>query len=265
MKFLFALLFLTVSGTSLLAQTISDSDSMGSGRLGVPDSSATASPSPAAGDKKPGAQAPPAPTVIDSNSMEYDQKTGIAIFTGEDYGVYVKDPSFVVYCDKLTAYMSKGAGPGPGAPGAKGKAPSTPRPTPVPAPKGKASAAAATPAKGGLQRALCEGNSDRPVVIVQDKPPANPGEAPQHNVGIALKADYHADTGDVILTGWPRVSQGINTQIATASYTVMTMNKDGHTMKTTGPSRTVIQEQDQTKKTGASSPASDSSPSPSPQ
>jgi lipopolysaccharide export system protein LptA len=264
MKFLFALLLLALPGSATLAQTVPDSDPFGSGRLGVPDASASASPTPFADEKKPGAQSSPGPTTIDSNNMEYDQKTGIAIFTGEDYGVYVKDPSFVVYCDKLTAYMSKSAGPGP-VPGAKGKGAPVPKATPIPAPKGKASAAAAAPGKSGLQRALAEGNTDRPVVIVQDKPPANPGEAPQHNVGIALKADYHADTGDVILTGWPRVSQGINTQIATASYTVMTMNKDGHTMKTTGPSRTVIQEQDQAKKTGTNADSSDSSPSPSPQ
>jgi hypothetical protein len=181
--------------------------------------------------------------------MDYDEKTRIAIFTGEDYGVFVKDPSFTVYCDKLTAHMRKASSPAPPIPGAK----------PTPTPEGKA-AASPTPRGNGLQRAVAEGNSDRPVVIVQDKPAAN-GEAAQHSVGIALKADYNADTGDVVLTGWPRVTQGVNTQIATAPYTVMIMNKDGHTMKTHGPSRSVIQEEDQPKKSGTDS---DASPSPSP-
>jgi hypothetical protein len=101
------------------------------------------------------------------------------------------------------------------------------------------------------------------VVIVQDKPAANGGQ-PEHDVGIALKADYNADTGDVVLTGWPRVSQGINTQIATSPDTVMTMNRDGHTMKTHGPSRTVIQEQNQPKTSGSNSKPSDQSTDQSP-
>ena len=120
------------------------------------------------------------------------------------------------------------------------------------------------PRPSGLQRAIAEGNPDYPVVIVQDKPGVN-GAAPEHDVGIALKADYNADTGDVVLTGWPRVSQGINTQIATSAETVMIMNKDGQTMRTIGPSRTVIQEQDQPKTTGTNSESADQSPSPSPQ
>jgi len=45
----------------------------------------------------------------------------------------------------------------------------------------------------------------------------------------------------------------------------MIMNKDGRTMKTIGPSRTVIQEQDQPKKSGTDSNAADQSSSPSPQ
>ena len=88
------------------------------------------------------------------------------------------------------------------------------------------------------------------------------GEEAQHNVGIAEKAEYNSDTGDIILTGWPRVSQGINTQIATSKDTVMIMNKDGHTMKTKGPSRTTIQEQqqDQSKKGGKGAASSATSP-----
>jgi hypothetical protein len=252
MKFLLpGLLLLSLSGSGLLAQTISGGDSPAV-------SSSDSSPAPA-GERKKSDQAPQGPTIIDSQNMDYDGKTRISIFTGDDYGVYVKDPSFIVYCDKLTAYMRKDAGPT--TPGAKPSA--TPTPTPTPAAKGKGADSTAGKA-GGLQRALAEGNSDYPVVIVQDKPGVN-GAAPEHNVGIALKADYNADTGDVVLTGWPRVSQGINTQIATSADTVMTMNKDGHTMKTHGPSRTVIQEQDQPKTTGSNSKSADQSPSPSEQ
>jgi lipopolysaccharide export system protein LptA len=229
------LLFLSLSGPALVAQTISGVDSTGSDLL------STASPTPAPA-KKAAAAAPQGPTIIESQAMDYDEKTRLAIFTGEDYGVYVKDPSFVVYCDKLTAHMRKGSGPAaPGTPGAA-------KATPAPAAKG----AAAPQKANGLQSAIAEGALYRPVVIVQDKPASGTDEA-QHNVGIAQKADYNADTGDVKLTGWPRVSQGIDTQIATSESTIMIMNKDGKTMRTIGPSRTVIQEQDQTKKPDSSS------------
>jgi len=267
MKFLLlGLTLLSLPGSGLLAQTPSGGDLFGSGRIGAP----SPSPSPSGEEQAPRmgtgaatAATPQPPTIIDSQNMDYDEKTRLAIFTGDDYGVYVKDPSFIVYCDKLTAHMRKASGPAvPGAPGAKGK----PTPTPTPAPTGKPSAAdAASSRGGGLQSALAEGAPDRPVVIVQDRPSANPGEQPVHNVGIAAKADYNADTGDVKLTGWPRVSQGINTQIATAERTFMIMNKDGHTMKTFGPSRTVITEQNQPKKTGTNADSSDSSASPTPQ
>ena len=244
---LLGLLLLTLPGSAILAQTISSGDASGAGRLDVP------SPSPSPAGKKGAAAAPSGPTIIESFAMDYDEKTRLAIFTGVDYGVYVKDPSFIVYCDKLTAHMRKAGGAEPRASPA-GK---TASPTPKPESKGADAAA-----KGnGLQSAVAEGVPDRPVVIVQDKP-ASGTEQAVHNVGIAAKADYNADTGNVILTGWPRVSQGINTQIATSEKTVMIMNKDGHTMVTNGPSRTVIQEQDQPKKTDSKDGDSSSSPTP---
>jgi hypothetical protein len=43
------------------------------------------------------------------------------------------------------------------------------------------------------------------------------------------------------------------------------MNKNGKTMRTIGPSRTVIQQQEPPKKTGTDSEAADQSSSPSPQ
>jgi hypothetical protein len=233
------LLLALLSGAPALlpAQTVSGG---ASGYSAEPPAEPSATPAP---EKKDADKAPAGPTVIDSENMDYDGKTRVAVFTGDYYGVFVKDPSFTVYCDKLTAYMRRGGGAPPvkGAPSAK--------PTPAPTPRGKAgdaSSPASTPASrgGGLQRAVAEGPVDRPVVIVQDKPAAN-GQEAQHDVGIALKADYNADTGDIFLSGWPKVSQGINTQIATSPKTIMIMNKDGRTMRTIGPSRSIIQEQQQ--------------------
>jgi hypothetical protein len=251
-KLLAGFILLTLLCSGLLAQTASGLEGLaGSASLDA------AAPSPTPAAKKKPAAAPNAqgPTVIDSETMDYDGKSRIAIFTGDDYGVLVKDPSFTVYCDKLTAHMRKDSGPAPAIPGRK-----PPTPPPTPAPK----ADAGNPAGGhgnALESALAEGTADQPVVIIQDKPAAN-GQAAQHNVGIALKADYNADTGNVILSGWPRVTQGINTQIATSPKTTMTMNRDSNTMTTHGPSRTVIEEESQTKKTGTDSASPDASSSP---
>ena len=254
MKLLFlGLLLVSLSGSEALAQTSSSDPFASHPGLSEP----SASPAPEAEKKKPAgedqAQAPQGPTVIDSDNMDYDEKTRVAVFTGDNYGVFLKDPQFTVNCDKLTAYMRKGAG---SVPGPKGKPAATPTPQP------KASPGDASSKANGLQRAIAEGTADHPVVIVQDKPATNGDEA-QHNVGIAEKADYNADTGDVILTGWPQVSQGINTQVATSEKTIMIMNKDGHTMKTFGPSRSTIQEQKADKK--SASPAESAAPALSPQ
>lgn len=235
------------------------------------DEGAAVSPNPASGGKKDDKDAkdgqppkPAGPTVITSTGdMTYDERTHLAIFTGPNYGVFVQDPQFTVNCDKLTAYMRHAPAPGlpgtaaaPAAGKGKGKgiaAAVGAKPSPVVAkssPAAKAAPGAKTPGgkaakdadkAGGLQRAVAEGDADHPIVIKQEKPAANGGE-PETDVGIAQKADYNADTGDIVLTGWPRVSQGINTQIATSEGTTMTMNRNTNTMKTTGPSRTVIEE-----------------------
>jgi lipopolysaccharide export system protein LptA len=270
MKFLLGLILISLPGSGLLAQTISDSNPFGS----ESPVAAKASPASGPGKKATAAATPQGPTTIDSDSMDYDEKTRIAIFTGENYGVFVKDPTFTVYCDKMTAHMRKAGGAASPAPGAK----SSPAPKTTPAPKGKpggadakggaadanGGAADASSRSSGLQSALAEGSADRPVVIVKDEPATN-GQAPQRDVGIALKADYNTDSGDVVLTGWPRVSQGMNTQIATSARTVMIMNRGSHHMRTIGPSRTVIQDQAKPAKTGTNAASAEPSPSVSPQ
>lgn len=244
--FHFTLLAAALAGSNALAQGPGAGGNPFAVQPGLSDSTGPGGGAGAPVEKKrPGGQlGEGGPTTIDSQAMDYDEKTRVAIFTGEDYGVFLKDPQFTMNCDKLTAYMRK-----PGAAGAAGVA--------GPAGKGGAkptgAAALPGPGKGGLERAVAEGTPDRPVVIVQEKPATN-GEEAQHNVGIAQKADYNAETGDVILTGWPRVSQGVDTQIATSRETVMIMNKDGRTMKTHGPSHSVLQEQEAPKKTVEPSP-----------
>ena len=89
----------------------------------------------------------------------------------------------------------------------------------------------------GLERAVAEGN----VGVVRDRPDPN-GGPPQRAVGRSEKANYVAATGDVELTGMPRVSQGMNTHIATSPETVMFINQNGQ-LTTRGPSRTEIRQE----------------------
>lgn len=95
----------------------------------------------------------------------------------------------------------------------------------------------------GLDRALAEGN----VGVVRDRPDPN-GGPPTHAVGRSEKANYTAATGDVALTGMPRVQQGLNTHVATSPETVMVINQNGQ-LTTHGPSRTDIRQEpkDETK------------------
>ena len=95
----------------------------------------------------------------------------------------------------------------------------------------------------GLERALAEGN----VGVVRDRPDPN-GGPPTHAVGRSEKAVYTAATGNVELTGMPRVQQGLNIHVATSPETVMVINQNGQ-LTTHGPSRTDIRQEpkDETK------------------
>jgi len=99
----------------------------------------------------------------------------------------------------------------------------------------------------GLERAIAEGN----VGLVRDRPDPN-GGPPTRAIGRSEKAVYTAATGDVELTGTPRVQQGPNLHVATRPDTVMIINQNSQ-LTTHGPSRTEIrQEPKEEKKAGAS-------------
>jgi len=95
----------------------------------------------------------------------------------------------------------------------------------------------------GLEKAIAEGN----VAVVRDRPDPN-GGPPTRAVGRSDTAIYTAATGDVELTGTPRVQQGLNTHLATSPDTVMIINQKGE-LTTHGPSRTEIRQEpkDETK------------------
>ncbi|MEP6603066.1 MAG: LptA/OstA family protein [Spartobacteria bacterium] len=88
----------------------------------------------------------------------------------------------------------------------------------------------------GLEKAIAEGN----VAMVRDRPDPE-GGAPTRAAGRSDRAVYLAATGDVELTGNPRVQQGLNTHIATSAATVMVINQSGQ-LTTKGPSRTDIRQ-----------------------
>ena len=89
----------------------------------------------------------------------------------------------------------------------------------------------------GLEKAVADGN----VGLVRDRPDPN-GGAPTRAVGRADKAVYTAATGDVELSGTPRVQEGMNMHVATRPDTVMIINQNNQ-LTTHGPSRTEIRQQ----------------------
>jgi lipopolysaccharide transport protein LptA len=88
-----------------------------------------------------------------------------------------------------------------------------------------------------LEKAVAEGN----VGLVRERPAAN-GGAPTRAVGRCDKATYTAATGDVELTGTPRVQEGPNLHVATSPDTVMVISQNSE-LRTHGPSRTEIVQQ----------------------
>jgi lipopolysaccharide transport protein LptA len=107
-----------------------------------------------------------------------------------------------------------------------------------------------------LEKAVAEGN----VGLVRDRSDPN-GGPPTRAVGRADKAVYTAATGDVELTGTPRVQEGLNMHVATSPDTVMIINQNSQ-LRTHGPSRTEIHQEPKEKQKGEASP---SQPSPPPQ
>ncbi len=101
----------------------------------------------------------------------------------------------------------------------------------------------------GLERAIAEGH----VGVVRDKPDPK-GGPPSKAVGLSEKAIYTSSDGNVVLTGSPRVQQGLDTHIATSPNTVMVLNQDGH-LTTHGPSRTEIRQDSQKGKNATPSPS----------
>ena len=190
---------------------------------GLEMNSALPKPAAAVKNPKPADVAEKKATEITSiGETTFDAKGGMAIFIKD---VKVNDPQFSLTADKLTVYLKKEKK----QPVASG----TSEPVTPPTPAGKLDALA-SPASG-LERAVAEGN----VIITQDKVDEKTGDVTRY-VGKGAKADYNAVTGEMVLSGWPQIQQGLNNQVATEEGTVMIMDKDGH-FRTKGPSKVVIE------------------------
>jgi lipopolysaccharide transport protein LptA len=110
----------------------------------------------------------------------------------------------------------------------------------------------------GLEKAIAEGD----VGLVRDRPDPN-GGAPTRAIGRSDKAVYVAATGDVELTGTPRVQQGLNMHVATSPDTVMIINQNNQ-LTTHGPSRTEIRQQPNEETKGETTASSAQTPTPAP-
>lgn len=176
----------------------------------------------------PGAQKGPT-EITATREASFDEHNRKAIFVGD---VVVKDPQFTLTSDMLTAFLKK-------QPVVNKPISDSGQPEAIKTSVNPESAPAQN--DGGLERAVAEGN----VVIHQEQ--INPeGGEPTFYIGKSEKADFDASTGDIKLSGWPQVQQGINTHIATDVSTYMIINRTGR-MKTFGKSKTMIQDQEQDK------------------
>lgn len=173
-------------------------------------------------EPEPAPSAPSTPAKVTeitaTQEASFDNAKQVAVFLGN---VRVTDPQFKLTCKKLTAYLKKAA----------------PATTAAASPAPADSAEPADSGGGGLRSAVAEGS----VVIVQEKPDAEGGGVTRY-VGRSDRAEYDAVTGNMRLIGSPQVQEGINLHIATDPSTVMVLRRDGRTMNTIGPSRTIISE-----------------------
>jgi lipopolysaccharide export system protein LptA len=196
---------------------------------GTKQSSGNAKPAPSpgggndlfGGDDK---DRPQGPTEITATQeAQFDTKTRMGVFIGN---VKVVDPQFTMTSDRLTVHLNKDEeGGGLNDAEAKGNViivhVNQPKPPARQAPNAGSAAPAAQPVGTGQAAA----QPQQPVT----------------STGKAENAFYEAKDGSITLTGWPQVTQGTNTHIATAPGVKMVLYKDGR-MQTYGSTRTLIED-----------------------
>jgi lipopolysaccharide export system protein LptA len=169
---------------------------------------------------------PQGPTEITATQeAQFDTKTRSGIFIGN---VKVVDPQFTLTSNRLTVYLNKDEdGGGLKEADAQGNVVIVHINQPKPPAHPAQTSAASTPAA----RSATVGPTPAPTPV--------PPQQPTTSVGKAENAVYVAKDGSITLTGWPQVTQGLNTHIATAPGVKMVIFKDGK-MQTYGSTRTLI-------------------------
>lgn len=226
-------LFAALATVALLLPAVGASAQEPPAARSSPLFAAAAAPTPAAASTMPAPEAPAAPEsseteIVATQGADFDSRGRIASFNG---AVHVADPRFELWCDKLTVYLNKAAEK-------KGETPPPVLPTAAPAGEKKEGEA------GGIDRAVAEGH----VVIIQHKAMDKSGKplpetgtgAPKTSIGRAERAEFKNKTGEMTLSGSPRVQQDINEHVG-APGTTMVLGRDS-TLKTFGASRTVIRQ-----------------------
>jgi lipopolysaccharide export system protein LptA len=165
---------------------------------------------------------PTGPTEITaSQEAQFDTKARTGVFIGN---VKVVDPQFTLTSNRLTVHLNRDEeGGGLSEADAEGSVVIVHVNQPKTQPQSGQTAAAPSPAA-------------RPAG-------AGPiqGQQPTTSIGKADKALYEAKDGSITLTGWPQVTQGANTHIATSPGVKMVLYKDGR-MQTYGSTRTLIED-----------------------
>jgi lipopolysaccharide export system protein LptA len=167
---------------------------------------------------------PKGPTEITATQeAQFDTKARTGVFIGN---VKVVDPQFTLTSNRLTVHLNRDEdGGGLSEADAEGNVVIVHVNQPKTQPQSAQAAASPSPA---TQPA---GAGPTPIQ----------GQQPTTSIGKADKALYEAKDGSITLTGWPQVTQGANTHIATSPGVKMVLYKDGR-MQTYGSTRTLIED-----------------------
>ncbi len=167
---------------------------------------------------------PKGPTEITATQeAQFDTKTRTGVFIGN---VKVIDPQFTLTADRLTVHLNKDEdGGGLNEANAQGNVVIVHVNQPKTQGQTAKTASAPTPAAG----------------ITTTGPAPAQAQQPPISVGKGDNALYEAKDGSITLTGWPQVTQGANTHVATAPGVRMVLYKDGR-MQTYGSTRTLIED-----------------------
>jgi len=180
---------------------------------------------------------PKSPTEITAKDhAQFDSRGKTAVFFGS---VKVVDPQFTMTSDKLTIYLNR------------------------------------EDEGGGLKQADAEGDvvivhinqpktvtspveghaiTSTPPSVATSGAPTAQAQQPVRSTVKSEKAVYVTKDGTITLTGWPQVTQGVNTHIATKPGVKMVIYNDGR-LQTFGSTRTIIQDKSQPSKQSLNGPS----------